>query len=445
MTEAAIQAALSRGGTIVFNAGGPVTVPITSQLLVTRNVIIDGGAKVTLDGGGASRIFYAPYGGASLQLQNMTLQNASTVAKGLRGGAVYVFQGTFIAINVAFQNNAAAPSGKDVGGGAVYQFECSKCVYSGCTFTGNTGSNGGAIGSLGLDFIVYGCTFTNNTATGIGGATGGSGGAIYVDGVSYGTPNHVFKVGHSTFKGNSGDLMGGGVFCYLYPGTGSSASIDTTTFDSNALNGTGGFGGGLYVQNETLTLVCSTFTNNSCTDLGGGLWLEAGNPATITNCTFNGNKVTSPSNGYGGAIDVVTGTADLTNLTIAQNFAGNYAGGIFAPNSSSVTVKNCLLQNNTGGATTNGQNVNRTMTDGGGNMQWPTRRPDGDYDTKVTPTVLWADALLAPLAQNGGPTETQAIPLTSPAVNAGAAGGPLIDQRGVARTPPDDIGAFEAK
>jgi hypothetical protein len=446
VTEAALQNAINKGGQIVFNAGGPVTIPITSALLVKKNCIIDGGGVVTLDGGGSSRVFDVPNTGTQLQLQNMTLQNASTASANLRGGAVYVFQSTFIAINVLFQNNSAAQTGKDVGGGAVYQFECSKCIYSGCTFMNNTGSNGGAIGSLGLDFILYNCNFTNNRATGTGGSTGGAGGAVYIDGVSFGTPNHVFEVGHCVFRGNSGDLFGGGVFCYLYPGSGSSASIDNTTFDSNVLGGMGGLGGGLYVQNETFTLLASTFTNNTCTDLGGGLWVEAGNPATITNCTFTGNKVTSPSNGFGGAIDIVTGDANLTNLTIAENMAANYAGGIFAPTSSSVTVKNCLLQNNTAGSTLNGLNVNRTLTDGGGNVQWPSKRANGDFDTPVTATTVFADALLGPLAANGGPTLTMAIPLTSRAVGAGvAAGAPPIDQRGVLRTLPVDTGAYEAK
>ena len=56
------------------------------------------------------------------------------------------------------------------------------------------------------------------------------------------------------------------------------------------------------------------------------------------------------------------------------------------------------------------------------------------------------DPLLGPLADNGGPTETQALLPGSPAIDAGAAEGcPQHDQRGIARPQGAgcDIGAFE--
>jgi len=56
---------------------------------------------------------------------------------------------------------------------------------------------------------------------------------------------------------------------------------------------------------------------------------------------------------------------------------------------------------------------------------------------------------LGPLAGNGGPTMTQALPRSSPAVNAGGrkatSSCPATDQRGQSRPwgPACDIGAFE--
>jgi parallel beta-helix repeat protein len=442
VTQAALQAALAQGGTVVFNTGGaPISLTLTSPLMVTTSVIFDGGGNFTLSGGNAVQIFNVS-SGVTFQLQNMTLENGSTSG---RGGAVYVSGSTFLATNVVFQNNAAAQSGPNVGGGAVYQFECPECIYSNCTFSGNTGSNGGAIGSLGSDLLIHGCTFTSNRATGTGGSTGGSGGAIYMDGVNHAGLNHVFQCGHTTFKGNSGDIQGGAVFCYLYPGTSSSASIDTTTFDSNVLGGTGGFGGGVYVQNETFTLLTSTFTNNTCTDQGGGVFIEASStPATITNCTFSGNKVTSAANGLGAGVALATGGANITAVTFAQNSAADFAGGIFAPSVSAVTLRNCLFWNNTGAQATNGFSVNRTLGDGGGNMQWPAARPNGEADTPAAQGVVFADAKLGALAQNGGPTETMALPSGSPAIKAGVAGGPADDQRGNTRASPPCTGAYEA-
>jgi hypothetical protein len=62
--------------------------------------------------------------------------------------------------------------------------------------------------------------------------------------------------------------------------------------------------------------------------------------------------------------------------------------------------------------------------------------------TKVNP-------MLGPLANNGGPTMTQALPRSSPAVDAGglpsSSSCPAADQRGESRPwgPACDIGAFE--
>jgi hypothetical protein len=68
-----------------------------------------------------------------------------------------------------------------------------------------------------------------------------------------------------------------------------------------------------------------------------------------------------------------------------------------------------------------------------------------------------ANPMLVALANNGGPTETMALSLGSPAVDAGVASGATLDQRGMPRTVDDpgvantggsdgtDIGAYEAE
>ena len=68
-----------------------------------------------------------------------------------------------------------------------------------------------------------------------------------------------------------------------------------------------------------------------------------------------------------------------------------------------------------------------------------TCNPDGTTDQPNT------DALLGPLADNGGPTWTHALLAGSPAIGAAnPAAAPATDQRGYGRDPdPDDAGAFE--
>ena len=64
----------------------------------------------------------------------------------------------------------------------------------------------------------------------------------------------------------------------------------------------------------------------------------------------------------------------------------------------------------------------------------------------VASDVIVGDALIEPLADNGGPTSTHALQPTSPAIDAAdGAACPATDQRGVARPQGAgcDVGAFE--
>ncbi|MCA9955010.1 MAG: hypothetical protein KC434_09840, partial [Anaerolineales bacterium] len=51
-TEAALNTALSGGGSISFNCGGSHTITLTSQKTINSNTTINGGGQITLSGGG---------------------------------------------------------------------------------------------------------------------------------------------------------------------------------------------------------------------------------------------------------------------------------------------------------------------------------------------------------------------------------------------------------
>ena len=61
-TSAAVVAAVAAGGIITFSCGpAPVTITMTATAKVVNTsaqVVLDGGGKVTLSGGGARRILY---------------------------------------------------------------------------------------------------------------------------------------------------------------------------------------------------------------------------------------------------------------------------------------------------------------------------------------------------------------------------------------------------
>jgi hypothetical protein len=77
-------------------------------------------------------------------------------------------------------------------------------------------------------------------------------------------------------------------------------------------------------------------------------------------------------------------------------------------------------------------------------MQFPAKNPNDSGDPNCTASITIADPKLAPLANNGGATQTMALLQNSPAIDAGnPATCPVWDQRGYVRQGPCDIGAYE--
>ena len=185
-------------------------------------------------------------------------------------------------------------------------------------------------------------------------------------------------------------------------------------------------GGGIFASGE-LTLERVTLEGNS-SDVGGGIYLNNGVIASLSNATLSGN--TAASNG--GAIFTRT-TVDITNSTIADNNATAGAGGIHKAGSGNARLKNTILAYNTGG------NSNGALISLGNNIDsLNTAGLIGPGDQIMT------DPSIGGLQYNSGPTKTHALLAGSPAINAGTAtGAPTVDQRGISRDATPDIGSFE--
>lgn len=223
-TYGALAAAVTQGGVITFNCGdAPLSVVVTAtlELPTDRNTVIDGGNKVTLDGGGNVRILRWNSLDWQKNTHTLTLQHlvfAHGKATGTMqiptgrpapcsqgyndgmGGALYMRDGLLRAIDVTFTDNQAALLGPDTGGGAVYTAGCLSTYVVSCTFTNNKASNGGGMASQHCNNFIYDSLFDGNEATGTGAndnkpdqcsfmnngqneiGSGGNGGAIYSDG-----------------------------------------------------------------------------------------------------------------------------------------------------------------------------------------------------------------------------------------------------------------------
>jgi hypothetical protein len=264
----------------------------------------------------------------------------------------------------------------------------SEATFSGCRFIGNRASNGGGILNRGSNLTIVDSVFFGNEATSSSDSGQyGNGGGLYIDGMVYaddGAPGD-FHICGTVFENNKANQHGSAVFPYFYEGT--AAYIDQCLFQSNHFDGspTGG-AGGLYHEGVSLLLTNSTFTDNTSDAHAAGLFVGSGSYALVTNCTFANNIVPE----VGAAIFSGASPVDITNCTFAGNDA-DYAPAMFKGDTAAITLKNTLLAGNASPNEYSALNCHATFIDGGGNLQWPLTRPNGNDDTPCTEEILFAD------------------------------------------------------
>ncbi|MFO1340146.1 MAG: hypothetical protein U1F53_18280 [Burkholderiaceae bacterium] len=270
-TSAAFVAAVAKGGVITFNCGAnPVTITLkeTAKVFNDRpDVVIDGGNKVTLSGGGARRILYQNtcdpaqhwtsnrcdiQDNPHLTVQNLALLlgNSSGQTYGrddvYGGGAIFVRGGRLKVYNTRFFRNACEPTGPDLGGAAIRVFQTSPKVpvyisnstFGGSQLNANVCSNGGAVSTLVSSLAVYNSLFTDNQAVGNGANParpgtpgGGSGGAIYQDGNTFSLRSCGNKVA------NNHANEGGGAFFFVSNDLTGTMTINQSTLVGNVSDG----------------------------------------------------------------------------------------------------------------------------------------------------------------------------------------------------------------
>ncbi len=439
-TDAAFRAAVATGGIVTFDCGSsPATITVTSEVPVGKDTTIDGANKVTLDGGGKNRILHitSAWNVATplLTVQNLTFQNAfttdvaNTTSTKQGGGAIFEDGGSLTVINCTFQHNTCASSGQDVSGGAINGQGVGTLIIVGSTFSDNSGSNGGAVGTQDENVTVVNSTFANNSATGTGGnpGNGGNGGGLTYDGA------HIsLTLCGDTFTANKSNAAGGAVFRVGYNDQGGAPSIvdiDRSTFDSNQTDAQNGNAAGLYLENVQLTITNTTISNNTG-HFGGGLWAGQSDILDLQNVTIANNT----ASGGGGVwfANQVTGT--LMNCTIA----GNTGDGLFGGDTG-VKLQNTIIANNVKGTLDSTTNCAKAHSSGAPDMQYP--QAGG---VMCTSDVTVADPKLGALADNGGPVKTMKPASGSPAIGKGT-GCSATDAAGTTRPSACTLGAIEAQ
>jgi len=172
--EAHLDTALSGGGLVTFNCGGPATITVTATRTIQADTTVDGGGVITISGGNSVGIAVVSSVG-KLTVQNLTFADGNGGNYSV-GGALYNNRGTLTVTNCTFSGN----------GNAIYNVEGATLTIANSTFSGNTPTSyaSGAITNYGT------LTLTNSTFS------GNSGGAISNTG--------TLTVTNCTFSGNSG-------------------------------------------------------------------------------------------------------------------------------------------------------------------------------------------------------------------------------------------------
>jgi hypothetical protein len=268
---------------------------------------------------------------------------------------------------------------------------------------------------------------------------------------------------NSTVSGNSADGSTGSI------SNGGTLTLINSTVSGNS---TGGSIGGISNSNDgTLTLINSTVSGNYTGGSIGGISNSIGGTLTLINSTVSGNSAEVSAGGIANL-----GTLTLINSTVSGNSARR-DGGI--SNAGTLTIMASTISGNRADEDNGGLSIYGGSNNLKGSIVAGNTDSSGPSDCVGTITSqgynvigdtagctitlqasdVEADPLLGGLTDNGGPTQTHAIPVDSPAVNRYDAATcaadfaalmapivPPVDQRGVTRPQGGDCdsGAFEA-
>jgi len=205
-----------------------------------------------------------------------------------------------------------------------------------------------------------------------------------------------------------------------------SGALDNGTVSLKNVTITKGYAafGASAISASTVYLENSTVRDNR----GAGAAIHVIYGFGATNSTISRNAVSGPAVEYSERAYVT-----IANSTIAFNAPGPGIG-LYGPVDANyqllVVLNNSILSNNA-------QNCSSTS-----GLRYEGNNISSDWSCGAVGIGI-GDPQLMPLANNGGPSWTHAIPHTSPAYNTGVACFPTVDQRYVARDAKCDVGAFE--
>ncbi|MCA9053909.1 MAG: hypothetical protein KDA75_08730, partial [Planctomycetaceae bacterium] len=335
----------------VFNADGGAIRSLQTGTLSITDSTLNGNTAAGDDGRGGA-IAIGSYGASGIALNVTGSLLASNIA-GEYGGAIYASDAAVSITDSTLTDNHANED-LDASGGALF-IRGDNATITGSTLSGNTAidhggairasqdaygtlsiqsstlkgnqaSSGGAVDVLYGDVQITGSTLADNIASGRGGAiellqtnltitdstlrdnsATGSGGAVYS-----GSFTATTSISGSTFRGNQ-SLNGRGGAVNVESGE---VTISDSVFDDNSTGD--GFGGAVSVDDE-ITVLRSTFSNNTAMgDRVEGGALHATSDVTVIDSLFSGNSAIGEE-AHGGAIYSEGSDVTIINSTLTGN------------------------------------------------------------------------------------------------------------------------------
>ena len=399
------------GGGLNISNGAVVNV---YQSHITNNQAVRRGGGISLSGS------------SSLTLNNSSVTNNATrqansaiSTSQFRGGGIYVADNNVLTVNDSIISENTVGGGTSTIAGGLYAKNNNSISITNSSISNNNG-NGISIRS-GTNLDLIDSVLDSNRSRGSVAA---------LDATGSGDINII----RSTIKNHlNGTIQG-----IIEISDKNFYMVDSTI--SNNLNA--GFGnlaaGGLELQDVNGTIENSTFSNNTLafvttSSVPSDFYLGAGAAMTIGSSQITLNNVTAFEN------RLMISNQMLTADTPLQALDNAYFPLFIAPQSS-VSIQNSIIHNSTEGEYNSAcgfiavtpesitVDVDASSIISGGNCG----------------ALRSGDPGLLPLADNGGPTQTNALAANSIAINTGDTNTCLdTDQRGEQRDTQCDVGAFE--
>jgi hypothetical protein len=341
-----------------FSIFNNATAATTGLNLTIQNT---SGGAATINANSLSRVFDINANNAvpanngllgTVTISGVTIENGLAQpgdAAGGSGGGIRDVGPVSLTLNndIVTNNNATAD-----GGGIAMENAASTrwtLTLNATTVSGNhAGDAGGGIDEDGTGkvFINAGSVIADNT-------TVNQGAGIWLDALNGGTAN--LTINGAYIAGNTAGMLGGGAG---NAGNGA-VTILNSTFQDNTSTG---FGGGFADENNlgTLTVQNSLFVGNKAGTNGGAI--QEGNGTIIANSEIENNAAgvngmmpigttgkgaANAVEGSGGGLFINGGTLTLTSSTIADNTAEINGGGIELQTTGATTITNSTIAFNT--------------------------------------------------------------------------------------------------